>query len=98
MTTATVTLDFPIKRGDTEITVIELRKPNAGALRGTSLQALVNLDVNALATVLPRITTPTLTEHEVNQLDPADLVQLGSEFAVFLAPKAALAAAGFPSA
>ena len=95
MTNATVTLDFPFKRGETEITSIELRKPDAGALRGTTLNALIQLDVDALATVLPRITTPTLTTADVYRLDPADLVQLGAEFAGFLAPKAALAAAGF---
>lgn len=89
--TVNVTLDTPLKRGDTEITSIELRKPDAGALRGTNLQDLIVLDVNALAKVLPRISTPSLTEQEVFRLDPADLVQLGSEFAGFLAPKSALA-------
>jgi hypothetical protein len=89
--TENVTLDTPIKRGDAEITAITLRKPNAGTLRGTTLQDLVALDVNALAKVLPRISTPTLTEQDVHQLDPADLVQLGMAFAGFLAPKAALA-------
>lgn len=94
-TTETVTLDCPIVRGDTSITEVSLRKPNAGTLRGTALQDLVTLDVNALAKVLPRITTPTLTEHDVYQLDPADLVQLGTTFLGFLAPKAALAQAGY---
>lgn len=91
MTTVTVTLDTPLKRGDTEITTIELRKPDAGALRGTNLNDLILLDVNALAKVLPRISTPALTEHDVFRLDPADLVQLGAEFGSFLAPKAAIA-------
>lgn len=89
--TETITLDTPIKRGENTVDSITLRKPNSGALRGTSLQALVSLDVDALAKVLPRISSPALTEHEVYQLDPADLVQLGSAFAGFLAPKAALA-------
>jgi hypothetical protein len=89
--TETVILDTPLQRGDSQITSITLRKPNAGTLRGTTLQDLVCLDVNALAKVLPRISEPTLTEHDVYQLDPADLVQLGTAFAGFLAPKAALA-------
>ncbi|WP_142916662.1 phage tail assembly protein, partial [Klebsiella pneumoniae] len=38
-TEATVKLDSPIKRGDTTITEIMLRKPQSGALRGTRLQA-----------------------------------------------------------
>ena len=84
----TVTLDSPIKRGDQEIKEVALRKPLSGELRGTSLSALVNLDVDALQRVLPRITTPTLTEQDVAKLDPADLVQIGGKFAGFLLPKA----------
>lgn len=89
--TETITLDTPLERGDKEITEITLRKPNAGSLRGTNLQDLVTLDVNALAKVLPRISEPTLTSQDVYDMDPADLVQLGTAFAGFLAPKAALA-------
>lgn len=87
----TVTLDTPITRGETKIEAVTLRKPSAGELRGTSLQDLVNLDVNALSKVLPRISNPTLTEAEVARMDPADLVQLGATFAGFLTPKAVLA-------
>ncbi|MBR8114443.1 phage tail assembly protein [Burkholderia cenocepacia] len=84
-----VVLDTPIKRGEQEITEVTLRKPAAGELRGTSLNALVNLDVDALGKVLPRISSPMLTEFDVQQLDPADLVQLGVAFASFLLPKRA---------
>lgn len=65
-----------------------LRKPNAGELRGTSLSSLVSLDVDALRKVLPRISSPTLTEFDVSMMDPADLVALGGIFAGFLMPKA----------
>jgi hypothetical protein len=82
----TVTLDSPITRGEQTITEITLRKPASGELRGTSLNALVNLDVDALGKVLPRISSPTLTEFDVQQMDPADLVQLGVAFADFLLP------------
>lgn len=85
----TVTLDTPIKRGEQSITEITLRKPSSGELRGTTLNALVNLDVDALGKVLPRISTPTLTEYDVRELDPADLVQLGVAFADFLLPNRA---------
>jgi hypothetical protein len=86
----TITLDTPIHRGEQEIAEITLRKPAAGELRGTTLNALVNLDVDALGKVLPRISSPTLTEFDVQQLDPADLVQLGVAFAAFLLPKHAI--------
>ena len=87
--TESVTLDAPIKRGDEAIVEVTLRKPVAGELRGTSLSALVNLDVDALCKVLPRISLPTLTEFDVQQMDSADLVQLGVAFAGFLLPKRA---------
>ncbi|PZP30452.1 MAG: phage tail assembly protein [Roseateles depolymerans] len=87
--TASVTLDTPIKRGDTTITTIELRKPRAGELRGVALYDLVRMDVAAVQTVLPRITVPTLTRPEVDALDPADLFQLAAEVSAFLSPKAA---------
>lgn len=82
------TLDTPITRGGQTIDKITLRKPSAGELRGTSLTDLVNCDVTALSKVLPRISSPTLTEFDVAQLDPADLVQLGGIFVGFLMPKA----------
>jgi hypothetical protein len=85
----THTLDTPLVRGSGKpITAITLRKPASGELRGVSLSDLVSLDVAALAKVLPRISSPTLTEQDVARLDPADLVQLGGIFAGFLMPKA----------
>lgn len=84
-----ITLDQPIKRGDSEITSIELRKPASGELRGLNLTDLLQMDVAALQRVLPRISTPMLTEAEVGALDPADLLQMGTTVASFLLPKAA---------
>ncbi|PRC90982.1 phage tail assembly protein [Solimicrobium silvestre] len=84
----TITLDEAIQRGESLITEIQLRKPKAGELRGVSLVELAQLDVTALQKVLPRITQPTLTNHEVNNLDLADLMSLGAEVAFFLAKKA----------
>lgn len=87
----TITLDTPIKRGETEITAISLRKPAAGELRGVNLTDLLQMDVIAVTRVLPRISDPTLTEADVSALDPADFTQLASEVAGFLLPKSALA-------
>lgn len=81
-------LDTPIVRGTQTIDRITLRKPRSGELRGVSLSDLVSLDVIALSKVLPRISTPTLTEADVASLDPADLVQIGGLFAGFLMSKA----------
>ena len=81
-------LDTPLLRGSQTITKVTLRKPKSGELRGVSLSDLVSLDVAALSKVLPRISSPTLTEQDVANLDPADLVMLGGVFVGFLTPKA----------
>jgi Phage tail assembly chaperone proteins, E, or 41 or 14 len=88
-----IILDEPIKRGDTVISEITIRRPKAGELRGVSLMELGNLNVAALQIILPRITMPTLTAHEVAGMDPADLTEIGSEVAVFLVKRADLLAA-----
>ena len=87
-TSKTITLDTPIKRGDQSITSVTLRKPSSGELRGLNLTALLQMDVNSLKKVLPRITSPILKEQDIDSLDPADLVDLGSSIALFLVNKA----------
>ena len=82
--TEIIPLDTPIKRGEQNITEITLRKPAAGELRGTSLSALLQMDVDALTAVVPRISAPTLTQADVRAMDPADLVQIGGALAGFL--------------
>jgi hypothetical protein len=84
---STITLDTPIVRGATTITEIALRKPNAGELRGLSLQRLHQADTDELLKLLPRITQPSLTPHECAQLDPADLSEAGGIVISFLLKK-----------
>ncbi|QLP23389.1 phage tail assembly protein [Enterobacter roggenkampii] len=85
-----VTLDTPLSRGNSQITEIIVRKAQSAALRGTRLQALLDLDVDSMITVLPRVTTPALTKSEIMQLNPEDLVQLSVALVTFLLPKSAL--------
>ncbi|WVM93482.1 phage tail assembly protein [Halopseudomonas pachastrellae] len=84
-----IELDEPIKRGTTEITEVTLRKPVSGELRGVSLMELAQMDVQALRKVLPRISSPSLTDVEVARMDPADLMQCGVAVASFLLTKKA---------
>lgn len=83
----TCTLDEPLPRGTGAIDQVTLRKPKSGELRGLNLQDLLQLDVNTLQKLLPRISNPTLTEQDVAALDPADLVQLGTIAVGFFIPK-----------
>lgn len=62
-TSAVVELDEPIKRGETEITRVTVRKPKSGELRGVRLQVLMEMDVISMTEVLPRITDPSLRKH-----------------------------------
>lgn len=86
--TTTVTLDAPLQRGGQTIDKVDVRKPLSGALRGISLTELLRMNVDTIQQVLPRVTTPTLLKHDVDLLDPADLLQLGTAVVGFLLPKA----------
>jgi len=84
-----VTLEKTLKRGDQLVTEITLIKPNAGTLRGVSLAAVANSEVDALIKVLPRMTAPMLTEQEVAAMELPDLVALAGQVVGFLSPSSA---------
>lgn len=73
----TVDLEEPIVRGETSFPTLTLRKPSAGELRKLSLKDLINSDIDAILELLPRISDPILTDHEVNNISPGDLAQVG---------------------
>jgi hypothetical protein len=88
----TIELDHPFSRGDVTISSVGVRQPaGTGWLKNVKLFDLMQFDVAALTTVLPRITDPALTEQEIRtKLHPADLFQIGSAVVNFLLPKSAL--------
>lgn len=83
---ATVMLQEPVKRGDTLIASIQLMKPRTADLRGLLIPDVLQMDVDTLAKLLPRITVPTLTKPDIDNLDPADLVACAMGVAGFLVP------------
>jgi hypothetical protein len=83
----TVNLDAPIQRGEQSIDTLQLRKPRSGELRGLSLVDLGQLKVDALTKIIPRISMPSLTEAEVGNMDPSDLLACGAEIGSFLLQK-----------
>ena len=87
MTTKTINLDQPIDHGGQAFVTVDLRKPTAGELRGLSLADLLRMEVAALETVIPRISSPVLTKQDVGKMDPADLMQCGVAVADFLLQK-----------
>lgn len=90
---AGIELEVPIQRGSQTITHVQLRRPKAGELRGIGIGALLQLDTSAVMKLLPRITQPTLLEHEINNLDPVDLVNLAQGVIDFLVSSKTLDAA-----
>lgn len=81
-----VTLDEPIKRAGQTINKVTLIKPNAGTLRGVSLAALAQSEVDALIKVLPRMTYPALTTQELTAMNVPDLMQIAGKVIGFLSP------------
>ncbi len=84
MTTLTITLDAPITRGETTIDSVALRKPGPGELRGLTLKDVGEVKFDAMIKLLPRVTTPALTEAECSAMDLADFTSLATEVAGFL--------------
>ena len=71
-----ITLDTPIQRGESTLNSLIIRSPKkAGHLRGLNTMDIVQMNVDTLIKLLPRITD--LTEKEVNDMDPADLLKAG---------------------
>jgi hypothetical protein len=66
-------------------------------MRGLQLVDVLKLDVKSLITLLPRITMPPLTAHEVERLEAEDLMTLGAEVAGFFLTRAEKTAAGLPA-
>lgn len=85
---AIVTLDEPIERPNAEpIKEVRVRKPDAGTLRGLKLVDVINVDVNAMVQLLPRITEPVLHQPTLNAMNVSDFVALSNEVALFLPQK-----------
>lgn len=87
--TTTIELDTPIVRGEQTITTLTIKKPDTGKLRGgIKLMELIQMDIDSIIKVIPRITTPTLTENDVASLDPADLLAVSTAVVGFFQTKA----------
>ncbi|HCK4503013.1 TPA: phage tail assembly protein [Pseudomonas aeruginosa] len=82
-----VVLDTPILRGASKIDRVTLRKPAAGELRGLHMASLLQMDVASLMKLLPRISSPGITEPEAAAMDPADLLACGAKISGFLLQK-----------
>jgi hypothetical protein len=85
--TQQVKLKSGLQSGKTTINELIIRKPLTGDLRGIKLVDFIELDIDSLAKVLPRITTPSIAEHEVFNLDLIDFSEITKVIAGFLSEK-----------
>lgn len=84
-----VTLENPILRGETKITVVNVRKPKAGQLRGgITVQDILTTDVGAMLKLIPRLTDPPLHEDEVEDLESEDFAEIAGTIRGFFMTKA----------
>lgn len=83
--TRTLTLRRPIPRS-TPVTELHIREPNAGELRGVSMNLLMAGMPEQTFTLLPRICEPVLTKSEMDHLSMADLMAINNTIAEFLIP------------
>lgn len=83
-----VTLASPIVRGTEKITQVAITDEikQAGSLRGLKLVNVLNMDVDSVAVLLTRVTSPRLKQSEINEMDTRDFVSLSEALVPFLTP------------
>jgi hypothetical protein len=80
--TKTALLAEPIEVTDGKtITEVTLRKPFAGEMRGLSFASIMQLDVDSMVSLIPRISE--LTERQMINLDPINMAPLFTVVASF---------------
>lgn len=80
--TKTAELIAPIEVADGEvITEVVIRKPFAGEMRGLSFSGIMELDVDTMVKLIPRISD--LTERQMINVDPVNMAPLFTAVAGF---------------
>lgn len=78
----TVTLAVPIeKEGEETIKSVALREPKSGEMRGLSFTKIMEMDVETMMTLIPRISS--LTERDMINLKPINYAPLFTGVAGF---------------
>lgn len=80
----TIKLEFPVIRGEQKIEQITIRRPKGRDLRGLHYTQIAQGQNEQMATLLSRITDPTITENELLDMDMAQLSELGGQVIDFL--------------
>lgn len=86
--TTKLVLENPIPRPGGDLALITLRKPTAGELRGLNATALMQGDISAVITLLPRISDPYITDAEAAALEAEDIMEAAGVIVGFFISKA----------
>lgn len=73
---ATHQLAEPIVQGDRRIEQITVLAPSSAVMRGSSLADLYGGEFDEMISILPRTTSPMLSEQDIEQLDAGDFAAL----------------------
>ena len=82
--TKIITLTNPITRGENQITEITVNKPTVPALKGLKMFDVLQMDVDALQVLLPRVTSPVLPKADFATQDVADFTERAAAAVGFL--------------
>ena len=88
MTKVTLTEALTIDGGS--VKKIQLRRPMGGDLRGLKLTELLQLDVTAVSRLVPRISTPPVSETQMAAMGAADITKLATGVVGFFVDPAEL--------
>ncbi|HDX1153334.1 phage tail assembly protein [Pasteurella multocida] len=79
-----IALSVAIQRGDQEIKEVQVLKPTVPALKGLKMFDVLQVDVNAMEILLPRITVPKLHKADFAQMAVEDFTELATAAVSFL--------------
>lgn len=87
-----IKLVAPITRGENQIDEITVLKPTVPALKGLKLVDVLQVDVDAMQLLLPRITQPMLHKADFVNMEVDDFTELATAAVSFLGQKSATTA------
>lgn len=88
-TSKIIELINPITRGEKAFTEITVLKPTVPALKGLKMLDVLQMDVDALQVLLPRITQPMLHKADFINMEVDDFTDLATAAVGFLGKKSA---------
>jgi hypothetical protein len=80
-----VTLITPLTYGSGQLVSLTFRRPKAGDLRGLQLGGLAQCDVDLILKLAQRLSIQAVTDAQLAEMDPPDLLQVTEKIVDFFA-------------